>query len=520
MCSYLHRAPNGVYYFRMGIPEDLRPFMGGKREIKQSLRLKDREAAKAVIPDMTKAAHGLLKQAAADKAGASVPAPKPVAPRSAAQIERDRRQWEYEQQQTEYVADANFAADMEIERLEPVMNALAEGIGTDAAAADIAKAARLQLIHERDKAALEKDALLARLTARYGQNARASESENQAVEYKPATASGLFLDGDILERWATERAIVPKGKDTHKAVAEWFYARTERKPVEQITRQDVLAFKDKLLGEGQSPVNVNVKLSRLRTLLSWAYQNDLTQSNVGAGVSVKVPEGAKSKRQSFALDELQAIFASPIYAKGERPKQGKGEAAYWLPLLALFTGARLEEIGQLRVADVQSKTYADEDGKTRSGWFLHITETTDEAGQENRLKNAASERLVPVHPELLRLGFVAYVQKLTDQQGRVFPDLAPNIYGRLTAKWGEWFGPYMRTVCGITDRRKVFHSFRHTFKDYTRRAKIAEGVQRQLMGHAGKDVADDYGSGYDLHSLAEAMATYRVPGLFLTATIR
>jgi len=50
MCSYLHRAPNGVYYFRMGIPADLRPFMAGKREIKRSLRLKDREVAKSSHP--------------------------------------------------------------------------------------------------------------------------------------------------------------------------------------------------------------------------------------------------------------------------------------------------------------------------------------------------------------------------------------------------------------------------------------------------------------------------------------
>lgn len=97
----------------------------------------------------------------------------------------------------------------------------------------------------------------------------------------------------------------------------------------------------------------------------------------------------------------------------------------------------------------------------------------------------------------------------------MFSELVPNIYVRLTATWGEWFGPYMRTVWGITDKRKVFHSFRYTFKDCNRRAGIAEGVQRQLMGHAGKDVADDYGSGYDLNALTEAMATYRVPGLVI-----
>jgi integrase len=512
MCSYLHRAPNGVYYFRMGIPADLRPFMANKREIKTSLRLKDRDAAKAVIPDMTKAAYALLKQASADRDAAAKPAAQPVAPKTIAQLDRERARWEHEQLQVELVEDANFAADMEIERLEPIMDALADGLESNASPADIARAGRLLVLHEREKA----DRLVGALHARYGQNARASESENQAVECKPATGSGLFLDGDILDRWATERGVVKKGKDTHKAVAEWFYARTERKPVEQITRQDVLAFKDKLLAEGQTVANTNMKLSRLRTLLGWAYQNDLAPANVADKINVKVADSGKNKRLPFALDELQTIFASPVYVSGDRPKGGKGEAAYWLPLLGLFTGARLEEIGQLRVSDVQRREYPDRDGKMLAGWFLHITEATDEQGQDNRIKNAASERLVPVHPELVRLGFIAYVAKLANQKGRVFPDLVPNIYGRLTAKWGEWFGPYLRNVCGVADRRKVFHSFRHTFKDYIRRARVAEGVQRQLMGHAGKDVADDYGSGYDLHSLAEAMATYRVPGLIIS----
>lgn len=508
MCTYLAKR-GATYYFRRAIPAELRPAFGGRAEFMVSLRSKDRAEAKLRIPAHTTETDKLLADATRSLAGKAVSKPRPSL--SPAQIERERARWEAEQLQAELVAEANFVADMEVERLEPVMDALAAGIETDASPADVARAVKLLVGHERDKAGAD----LAALRSRYGQTARASVDQPQAVECKPASDSGLYLEKDILDRWATERGVVPKGKDTHKAVAEWFYARTERKPVERITRQDVLAFKDKLLAEGQSVANTNMKLSRLRTLLGWAYQNDLAPSNVAEGISVKVADSGKSKRLPFALDELQAIFASPVYANGDRPKRGKGEAAYWLPLLGLFTGARLEEIGQLRVSDVQRREYPDQDGKMLAGWFLHITESTDERGQANRIKNAASERLVPLHPELERLGFIAYVEKLKDQQGRVFPDLVPNIYGRLTAKWGEWFGPYMRNVCGITDKRKVFHSFRHTFKDYTRRAKMPEGVQRQLMGHAGKDVADDYGSGYDLHSLAEAMAAYRVPGLVI-----
>ena len=339
MCSYLHRASNGVYYFRMGIPADLRPFMAGKREIKRSLGLKDRDAAKAVIPDMTKTAYDLLKQAERDRDTAAKPAPKPVAPKSAAQIERDRQRWDAEQEQADYAADATFAADMEHEALGPIMDALSEGREADASPAEVARAGRLLVLHEREKAGAEREALINSLHARYGQKPRASENQIQAVECDSPTGSGLYLDKDILDRWAAERGVVAKGKDTHEAVARWFYERTERKPVERITRQDVLAFKDKLLAEGQTVANTNMKLSRLRTLLGWAYQNDLASSNVAEGISVKVADGGKMQRQPFSLSDLQAIFSSPVYANGDRPKGGRLEAAYWLPLLGLFTGA-------------------------------------------------------------------------------------------------------------------------------------------------------------------------------------
>jgi len=149
MCSYLHRAPNGVYYFRMGIPADPRPFMAGKREIKRSLGLKDREAAKALIPDMTKAAHALLKQAELDRVSADRPAPPPAPVKSASQIDRERKRWEYEQEQADLMEDALFADDMEIEQLAPLMDAVAAGIAPDAPLSDIVRAGKLAVEHER-----------------------------------------------------------------------------------------------------------------------------------------------------------------------------------------------------------------------------------------------------------------------------------------------------------------------------------------------------------------------------------
>ena len=513
MCSYLHRAPNGVYYFRMGIPADLRPFMAGKREIKHSLGLKDREAAKAVIPDMTKAAHALLDNAKRRRAIAAKPAPAPAKPKSAAQIDRDRKQWEYEQEQIDLASDAGFAADMEIERLAPIMDAVAAGIEVDASPADLVRAGRQAILDEREKASV----LVAGIHARYGQNTRPLKGQNQAVEYRPATGSGkgLYLDTNILDGWAAERKPSPKAKDSYWRDAKLFNSLIGRKSVELITKADVMNYKRLLIADPKrSQVNVRDRLAYLRTLLEWAAQEDITDGNVARDVKMAVSERSE-KRKDFNTDDLNALFSGPIYTKGDRPKAGFGEAAYWLPLIALFMGARREEIGQLRVSDVKRVPYIDDDDKRQEVWCIEITDTPDDDALPNQVKNESSNRVVPLHPKLIELGFVDYVTSLPNQSGRVFPDLkAIGIGKKLTDKWGQWFTNYKR-ACGIDDKAKVFHSFRHTWKTHAVDAGIAERICRQFQGHEGKDAADKYGATPSMRVLVAAMATYRVPGLVI-----
>ncbi|MCU6454914.1 site-specific integrase [Sphingomonas sp. A2-49] len=460
---------------------------------------------------MTKTAHALLKQAERDKAAAE-PAPV-IAPKPASQIERERKRWEAEQLQAELVADDLFASDSEIERLEPIMDALAAGIETDASPADVARAGKLLVGHERENAG----ALIASMQARYGKPARASESRNQAVEYNPnATANegkGKYLDTDILDGWAAERKPSPRGKDAYWRDAKLFNSMMGRKSVELITKADVMAYKRKLIADpARSQVNVRDRLAYLRTLLEWAAQEDIVPVNVARDVKMAVTERGE-KRKDFSTDDLNALFAGPVHAKGERPKGGYGEAVYWLPLLALFMGARREEIGQLRVHDVKPVAYIDDDDKRQEVWCIDITDTPDDDALPNQIKNEASNRLVPLHPKLIELGFIDYVQKLPDQTGRVFPGLkAVGIGKKLTDKVGQWFSRYKRD-CGIEDKAKVFHSFRHTWKTHAVDAGIPERVCRQFQGHEGKDAADKYGAAPSMRVMVAAIASYRVPGL-------
>jgi integrase len=67
-----------------------------------------------------------------------------------------------------------------------------------------------------------------------------------------------------------------------------------------------------------------------------------------------VPARNKQSYEPFSSDELIRLFSSPGFNRGERPRGGSGDAAYWFPLIALYSGARRTEIVQLRVSDIRT----------------------------------------------------------------------------------------------------------------------------------------------------------------------
>lgn len=75
-----------------------------------------------------------------------------------------------------------------------------------------------------------------------------------------------------------------------------------------------------------------------------------------------------------------------------------------MPLLGLFTGARLGELCQLRTVDVQMV-----------GGLPALVLTDD--GEDQSIKSEAGHRTVPIHSELLRLGFLEYVETMGYRKG-------------------------------------------------------------------------------------------------------
>jgi integrase len=168
---------------------------------------------------------------------------------------------------------------------------------------------------------------------------------------------------------------------------------------------------------------------------------------------------------------------------------------YWLTVLAMYTGARLEELGQSDIADI----------KNQNGIiYLDIHNN----GEDRSLKTHSSKRFVPLHADLLELGFMDYVKSLDGT--KLFPNLKPNVNGSLTATFSKWYNKYARRTVGIEDSRKVFHSFRHAFKERCREAGIMTEVHDRLTGHTPANVGGSYGD-YPLTVLSEAIGKLRFP---------
>ena len=277
----------------------------------------------------------------------------------------------------------------------------------------------------------------------------------------------------------------------------------QKKALTDIVRRDIIDFRDYLLDSGQSARTASHKVGILKTLFRTAINYEMIASNPAEHVRTPVNHDRK-RRIAFSSDDLKRIFHSPIYTCAYRSVSGGGDACYWLPLLALFTGARIEELAQLLIHDLHSAQGL--------GYYLNIS---DEA-EHSKLKNPASRRRIPLHHELLACGFLDYVDSVKAQPF-LFPRLKPNPRNKRGGYFSTFFSGYLRRTVRISDKRKVFHSLRHTFKDTCRAVGIEESVHDALTGHTNASAGRKYGNDqYPLRPLFDAMNRFEIEGLDLS----
>lgn len=331
---------------------------------------------------------------------------------------------------------------------------------------------------------------------------------------------------EVFDKWKAERQLPPKSELEWTSTFNLFTQVVGNKPIRDVVREDVRDFKDALLLMPSSmtkrypgmslpeviemtkdndtvqrvaPATINKYICAVSSVFTWAGENCyMSEVNPASKMTVS-KKGRTMRRLNYTASDLKAIFSASVFTAGDRPRGGAGEAAKWLPLLGLFTGARLEELGQLLTADVQHEAGI---------WFLDINDQGDKA-----LKTSASRRKVPVHPELVRCGFLGYALDLREAgEAKLFPALKADALGRLTDGWSKWWARFTDKL-NIKEREKVFHSFRHGFKDACRDVCSDEELRDALTGHSGaKSVGRGYGSdGFSLAAKSAVVAAIAFP---------
>ncbi len=199
--------------------------------------------------------------------------------------------------------------------------------------------------------------------------------------------------------------------------------------------------------------------------------------------------------KSYERAELCRIFSSPLFRGQWRPKKADyGQALYWLPLLLAYTGARREELAQLFVEEV-----------CRCGdsgiWYLSIRPVGD-----NSVKQANSRRRVPLHADLIELGFLRYVEGLP-KTGRLFPALKAHRSNGYGYAVGRAWGQYLKHEVGLDSEADPAHGFRHTFKGLCREVYVETAVIDWITGHADPSVGALYGP-QPLHRMADELKKF------------
>ena len=306
----------------------------------------------------------------------------------------------------------------------------------------------------------------------------------------PVTVTGLYND------YATARLSPSVIKEGTTKVA-LFVAFLGHDDAARVTTDDIHRWKnhvrDEVLpgGKRRSAQTVNSGfLSPLRSAFKHGVEERLIPHNPARDVArATQARVAKIRDKDFTLDEQQTILAA---ASKIDTRRGGRQALVrrWVPWICAYTGARVNEITQLRAEDVQQI-----DGH----WVFRIT---PEAG---RVKTN-EVRYVPVHEHLLELGFLAVAR--AQEVGPIFYDPergdADSERGQFK-KAGERLAAWVRGL-GITDPNiKPNHAWRHTFKTISLEVQMHERAADYMQGHASKGVGRSYGRA-TIKALVDQMA--------------
>lgn len=238
-----------------------------------------------------------------------------------------------------------------------------------------------------------------------------------------------------------------------------------------------------------STSTINAYLSNFQSFMTWAVNNGHSQENVFSGI--RLPHrtrDASKQRSAFTGQQLSLLF---MHLEQNPDALVSKDDHKWPTLIAMFTGARLNEVAQLHTTDIRRQ-----DGI----WCFDIN---DNEGMK-KLKNRASKRLIPVHERLLDIGLIDFYQRRSAGTSKqLFPSFsysAQNGYGR---NLGRWFNEKLLPALSLKESNLVFHSLRHSMVTILSQSDVPDIMVRAIVGHeqAGVTLTSYFKLGFKLDQL-------------------
>jgi site-specific recombinase XerD len=249
-----------------------------------------------------------------------------------------------------------------------------------------------------------------------------------------------------------------------------------------------------------SDTHVKRTLGELKSYFTWLFNRSVVTVNPFSDVTVSAEVNSYVR---FKGDDLATLFKGGIYELGDRQCT---VSRWWMVLLALYTGARIGELCQLRISDIES---------TDGVYYLSITDEDD----SQKLKTSAAKRKVPVHSDLLELGFGDYVEQAkAANHDRLLPTAWTGT-GKAGKTASVWFGRYRASrFPELSGENKVFHSFRHTFIQTAMEAGVDMSKLQQMVGHEPSLLGSTktyIGEGFPVSMLAQELVKVEFPSMDL-----
>lgn len=452
LCSHLKLSRHGIYYFRCIIPKALRPLYDGKTEFKYSLKTRCPVTAKRESYILSAETAHLFNKA---KKTMSRYDPKNFNP-------NDMSTW---------LTKSDKLRDYKLAKT-------ADGFSVEVDPNDPND-------HELAMDAL--DRMDSRLANRLNTQTPAPVSQSQAIKL----SVGIKKYIDIRSVEATNAKTLLEMKGILQRFLTWTHLPNDP-TVDAINNKTMSDYLLHLLTEGTnqkkdkkglSKKTVNKHLSFINGLFvklrEWGeIPTHIALPTEGISAFAKGEKKKATKIQAykpFTLKEISLIYNPATLHSLVKPHE------FWLPFLGLYSGARINELSQPYIED-----FTCENGL----WRLHI-----HGERGNRIKTEASERYVPLHPDLIALGFLDYLDDVREvsPDGRIFPYLLDNPLNGFGDVPSEAFGRYL-TQLNIISEKKVFHSYRSTLNQHLTGKSVTKSDREELLGHAVDGTnAENYG---------------------------